>query len=29
MEGFNFVGIEQSEEYCGIARARIEFAERQ
>jgi len=29
IEGFKFVGIEQSEEYCGIARARIEFAEHQ
>jgi site-specific DNA-methyltransferase (adenine-specific) len=25
-EGFNFIGIDQSSEYVGIARARIEFA---
>ena len=26
--GYNFIGIEKEKEYCDIARARIEYAER-
>ena len=28
MEGFEFIGIDQSSEYCEIAKARIEHAEK-
>jgi len=28
IEGFEFIGVDQSSEYCEIARARIEYAQK-